>query len=364
MPYIRQGAAYNTDTLRAFDDDYFALSRFLRKGRLQVVTQLRDQASFILGEIGFDWRALGRLDDALEAMEAALKADEANRDSVNAPAQAAILSHTYLIRGQIGKAITSADKGTKLAAGKRYFRMVNIGNRADGRHHAGELDLALRDFAEAERLSLALYGSPLRSLLGCRYCDCLLSKAKYAEVLRRTKETLKWDEKGGYKLDDLPARERLNPRHALQLQGAVLPLALNRLARCRAFLQRFERTLDHASLRSARAELEKALHGLRKAETRHELPRGLLVEVHILRLEGNFDEARRKLNEVLALVQEGKMELYETDAHLQLAWLELGESKPTGATKSLGKVRSLINKLGYHCLKPQADEIERRLAEL
>lgn len=361
MPYIRQRATYNTDTLRAFDDDHAALSRFLRKGRFEVVSQLRDQGSFILGAIGFDLRALGRLDDALDAMEAALKADEANRDSVNAPAQAAILSHTYLIRGQISRAITSADKGVKLSAGKRYFRMVNIGNRADGRHHAGELDLALKDFAESERLSMALFGSPLRSLLGCRYCDCLLSAGRYAEVLRRTKETLKWDKEGGYKLDDLPVQERHKPRHALQLQGAVLPLALNRLVRCRAFLQKFERTANPGSLRSAKGEMEKVIQSLQTAETRHELPRGLLIEAELLRLEENFGDARHKLQEILSLVCDGKMELYEAEAHLQLAWLALRERKLTAAIKSLEKVRFLIDKLGYHRLTPQADEIEHRL---
>jgi tetratricopeptide (TPR) repeat protein len=363
MPYIRQGATYNTDTLRAFDDDYAALSRFLRKGRFEVVSQLRDQGSFILGEIGFDLRALGRLDDALDAMEAALKADEASSDSVNAPAQAAILSHTYLIRGQIRQAITSADRGANLAAGKRYFRMVNIANRADARHHAGELELALEDFAEAERLSLELFGSPLRSLLGCRYCDCLLTMGEYSEVLKRTKETLKWDKEGGYELDDLPAREHHKLRHALQLQGAVVPLALNRLVRCRALLQKFERTASPGSLISARGELEKALQSLRVAETRHEMPRGLLIKAELLRLEKNFIDARHELQAILSIVRDGKMELYEAEAHLQLAWLALRESKSTDAIKSLEKVRSLISKLGYYRLTPQADEIETRLRE-
>jgi tetratricopeptide (TPR) repeat protein len=365
MPCIRQrrDTAYNTDSLRAFGDDYGALTSFLEYP-LQVVSKLDEHSSFILGEIGFDLRALGRLDEAIEAMKAALKADEKKRDFVNAPAQAAILSHTYLIRGLIREAITFADKGVELAAEKRFLRMLNIANRADARHHAGEIDQALQDFAEAERLSFALFDTPLRSLLGCRYCDCLLSTGRHADVLRRTEATLRWDQYGGYALDKLSTEEWQNLCHDLQVRGTVLPLALNHLVRCRALLQEFESGGAESTLRAAKVELEQSSQGLLKAEARHELPRGLLINAELLRLDKNFDAARRKLWETLSIVVDGKMKLYEADVHLQFAWLALSEKNPTGAAESLGKLRWLVKEFDYRRLIPAANEIESRLANL
>jgi tetratricopeptide (TPR) repeat protein len=360
MRYIRQDGVYNTESLRAFADDYAALNRFLQKGRFEVVSDLEDHSSFILGEIGFDLRALGRPDESIEPMKEALEWDENRGDFSAAAIQAAILSHTSLILGSIRGAIRFADRGVKSSreVPDPYLEMVNIGNRADALHHAGDFARAGRDFSNAEEINRALFveGPYLRSLLGYRYCDYLLTMDKYDEVKRRAAANFSLDEGGGYP----PVHYSL--QHATQIAGKVLPLALNHLARARAFLCEFTEKQTASLLEEAELYLELAIHRLEDSGSLHEVPRGMLARAELRIVKEDFDGAERDLRKVLSSSKGGGMRLYEADSHFGLArWFEARGQQPE-ACRHLRAAHGLVERLGYGRLRPVVAAMASRLA--
>lgn len=367
MPYIRQYGAYNTEKLRAFADDYAALSRFLQKRRFKVVSRLSDHSSFILGEIGFDLRALGRLDEAIEFMNAALawdKIQEHPSHRINAARQADILSTTYLILGSVKEALKIAEEAVKLAKEDDYHRMICLTTRADAKHHAGDLDGAENDFLEAESINKRIFSDKgwlyLRSFQGSRYCNYLLTKRDFDEVTRRLKKTMEWDEQGGY-----PTPLYSIPLHALQTEGQVLPLALDRLVFARALLTR-----DAGSqrrLQEAEEHLNKALKAIKESATRHLWPRGLLVKAQWLRAKGETKRSKEMLKECLFICVRDKMKLYEADCLFELALLCFEEAKKNGAKTALKRAFDDLERLsktsdemGYGLLKERiATSIKR-----
>lgn len=365
-PYIRQDSAYNTDKLRAFEDDLAALTRFLKKDQFTVVKKLNDHGSFILGEIGFDLRALGRLDEALDAMRAALvwdKAQEHPDHRINASRQADVLSATYLIRGFVKDALKVADDAVELAEGDDYHRMICLTTRAEAKYRAGDLDGAGKDFVEAESINKRIFSSKgwpyLRSFQGHRYCDYLLTKKCFGEVKRRVKKTVVWDELGGY-----PTPPSSRPLHFLQTEGRVLPLALDHLMFARVLLVRIRG--NERRLREAETHLNKALKGIEDSSTRHLWPKGVLVHAELLRSKGESKEAEKKLVECLSICARDKMRLYEADCRFELACLHLKKAEEdraveavNGAVRDLEKVEKMADELGYGLLK---ERIARLLA--
>jgi tetratricopeptide (TPR) repeat protein len=367
MPYIRQDRAYNTDTLRAFADDLAALSRFLNRSQHEVVAELDDRSSFILGEIGFDLRALGRLDEAIESMSAALAWDKApgrldRWHRINAARQADILSTTYLIGGHVRDALRLADEAVDLANDDPYHKMICLTTRADAKHRAGDLDGAKKDFWQAESINKIIFSDQkwhcLRSFQGFRYCDYFLTVGSFTEIYRRVRKTLVWDEHGGY-----PSPSSSIPLHALQTEGSVLPVALDHLMFARALL--VEGPKNRRRLKEAEAHLNNALSGIRDSATRHLWPRALLVRAQWLRAKGETKEAEETLQHCLAICERDKMKLYEADCHFEFACLYLEEAAQGKAMNSLKRAmdeltlaRKMSERVGYGLLRRKIARIE------
>lgn len=349
-PLLRQGSgAYNTDQLRAFADDLSALKRFLINDR-EVVPSLADETGFILGEIGFDLRALGRLTEAIVAMRSAMKWDKSQGGDhlVNAIRQADLLSTTLLSRGQIDEALDFANKAISLASDDEYHRMICLTTRAEAHHVSGDLDDAGNDFSEAEEIGRKLFGHRgwtfLRSFQGYRYCDYLLTKKRYDNVEERVAKTIEWDANGGY---PRPARDGIYLR-VLQTEGQFLPLALNYIMRAR--VQMVDDAPTAEALELSKTDLDRAAELISQSETRHLRPKLLLARAQWSRITGALDEAKTKLDNCLRICRRDGMKLGTAECLVELARVTRDQGDAKTAEVHRSEARELIVANGYALL--------------
>ena len=119
----------------------------------------------------------------------------------------------------------------------------------------------------------------LYSLAGIRYCDLLLGQGKYREVQERAAQTLEWAEQAP--------------------EGNLLDIALDQLSLGRAHFAGAQQE-GRGDFLEAAEQLDRAVDGLRRAGTQHHIPRGLLARAALHRARGEFDRARRDLDEAMA----------------------------------------------------------------
>ena len=118
---------YATKKLGAFGADLAALAGFFDPPWRRPVAGLTEaDKAFVLNEAGFDLRALGRLAEATEPMQAGLEAAIAQEDWKNAAIRAGNLSELALTAGDLPAAIRYAEQSVELAdrSGDAFQRMV------------------------------------------------------------------------------------------------------------------------------------------------------------------------------------------------------------------------------------------------
>jgi tetratricopeptide (TPR) repeat protein len=153
-----------------------------------------------------------------------------------------------------------------------------------------------------------LWGQPL-----FQYCDFLLDQGKSDEVIRII--------------------ERSSPQSNTLLFKALDHLALGRA--------------HPPGSSQATSELDQAIAALRRAEQLDELPRGLLVRANNYRILGEFDRAKRDLDEIPVLVIRSGMRLYLADFHLEQARLFLAQGEPEIARSDYESAKLLVHETGY-----------------
>jgi hypothetical protein len=173
----------------------------------------------------------------------------------------------------------------------------------------------------------------LYSLRGYLYCDLLLGQNRAAEVRQRAAQTLEWATRGGL---------------------GLLTTALDHLSLGRAAL-----ALDEAG--EARAQLDQAVDGLRKAGTIHQIPLGLLARAAWFRETGDIPAARRDLDETMRIATCSEMRLFQCDAHLEYARLTLAEGDREKAREHVAEARRLVEETGYGRRRPEVGELEAQL---
>ena len=225
---------YSWKKLGAFGSELTALAGFFDRPWSQPSARLTaaDQA-FVLNEAAFDLRALGRLAEAVEPMQAGLEACIAQEDWKNAAASASNLSELTLTLGDVPRAVAFGEQSVELAdrSGDAFQRMVSRTTRADALHQAGRWEESAAAFREAEAMQAERQPEypRLYSLQGFRYCDLLLSRAEpedgsgldglagpgsrpeeaerfrqaCREVLERARQTLEWAERASIALLDI-----------------------------------------------------------------------------------------------------------------------------------------------------------------
>ncbi len=332
---IRRGKeSYGTNKLGAFGSDLAALSGFFDPPWSTATATLTDaDMSYVLGVAGFDLRALGRLTEAIEPLEAGLDADIQSKDWINAAISTSNLGELHLTLGRIDEAITFAERSVEYADRSKdaFQRMGKRTTLADALCQAGRLDQSEKRFQEAEVIQKDHQRQYplLYSAAGYHYCDLLLQRGRHEDVLDRATQTLEW---------------------AVQARASLLSIALDHLSLAHAALLAAESGGNEA-LDKALSHAQAAVDTLRQAGTLDHLPRGLLGRAEVYRSTGDLDVARTDLDEAMSIATRdpaGHMKLHETDCHLALARLEFAADNPDQARHHVSAADHLIQETGYN----------------
>jgi tetratricopeptide (TPR) repeat protein len=361
----REGEAYIVKKLGAFSDDLATVAHFFTTPWHTPAAGLgKAEQAVLLNWAGFGLRALGRLREALEPMQADIDL-ELVQDNVNWKAvavSASNLSELQLTLGDVAQAVESGARSSRYAAqsGDWQSRMINRTTHADALHQAGDTAAALALFREAEQLQQEHQPAypRLYSLRGFRYCDLLLAQGSTAEVLERAEYALEISTE----------------------QLGLLSIALDQLTLGRAHLvgaspagdSYEEDRLQGKLLQQAGEWLDQAVAGLRVYGSLQHLPRGLLARAALHRHTRDFARARQDLQEVFDIADSSGMRLHLTDYHLEMARLLVAEAKtltPTplpeveGLQEHTAKAEKLIEATGYHRRDKELTDLKKHLAQ-
>ncbi len=363
--------------LGAFGSELTALAGFFDRPWSQPSARLTaaDQA-FVLNEAAFDLRALGRLAEAVEPMQAGLEARIAQEDWKNAAAVASNLSELTLTLGDVPRAVAFGEQSVELAdrSGDAFQRMSKRTTWADALHQAGRWEESAAAFREAEAMQAERQPEypRLYSLRGFRYCDLLLGRA---------------EPEAGSGLDGL-AGPGSRPEEAERFRQACREV-LER-AKADAEVSRkanhwlLDIALDHLTLGRAHLGLgpdgppgRTAPPGSPKPPSTwtgrwtacggpaHEdhLPRGLLARAALRRFRSDFTGAAADLTEALEIAERGPMRLHECDAHLEWARLCRDQGDLAAARRHVARARELVNETGYGRREREVRWLEGELAK-
>ena len=329
----------------SFGDGLAALVGFFDPPWLQPVAELTENAkAFVLNEAGLFLRALGRLEEAVQPMQASLMVRISQTDWDNAANSANNLSEIYLTIGDLSQALTYAQQSVELAdqSGDSFSQVAKKTTLADALHQAGRLPVAEAAFREAEERHKQIRPDLpfLYSLPGLRYCNLLLAQGKYQEVQNRLERLSLWR----------------------NLSDPLLDIALENLALGRAhLLQALHEAANDFS--QATSQLNQAVNGLRRAGTLHHLPSGLLARAELSRVKREFDRVQADLYEALDISTRGSMGLHQADCHLEYARLYLAQGEREKARESWARAREMIERMGYHRRHGDVREIGEQLGE-
>ncbi|MFP5287848.1 MAG: hypothetical protein ACLGI9_19075, partial [Thermoanaerobaculia bacterium] len=373
---MRRGyEGYNIYKLGAFGSDLSALSGFFDRPWDQVSAGLTSEVqAFLLNAVGFRLRALGRLEEGIQPMAAALRHYEGDENWSGAAQVASNLSELTLALGEVERAVAFGEQSVDLAdrSGDAFQRIGDRAGLAEALHQAGSWEESAQTFQAAEALQMEQQPEypRLYSLQGCQYCDLLLSRGEPEdgsvldalaadpevgrfrkacwEVRERAKQTLEYKEENWYSLLDF-ALDHLN------LGRAHVGLALT-LPRPAVPDEEAE-----ANFAKAAEHLDYAVEGLRRAGNEDYLPRGLLARAAFLRLRDELPAAEADLSEALEIAERGSMRLHECDAHLEWARLCRQRGDREGAKEHTATARRLVEETGYGRRRREVEWLERQL---
>ena len=326
----RGNEGFTVNKLGAFGADLSALSNFFEVLWSQPASGLRDDyKAAVLNWTGFALRALGRLREAAQPMQASLQFDITHERWKFAAQAAGNLSELYLTLGEVGQAVVSARLSVDFAdrSGDGFQREAMRTTLADALHQSGKLMEAQKFFREAEAMQQRRQPgySYLYSLRGFQFCDLLLSQGQYQEVQKRTRQTLEWAKQAqGVSLLDV----------------ATIYLSIGRAFLLQALAETTVRTLDSTKLAAsgasgqyfdqARNYLQQAVTGLREAGRQDDLPLGLFARAACYRSQNEFALAWADLEEAREIAERGEMKLHLADYHLEACRLEIKQQKAKG----------------------------------
>jgi hypothetical protein len=191
----REGDAYIVKNLGAFGADLSAVAHFFDRhwDRPKASLTIHLKAS-VLNWAAFGLRALGRLAEAVQPMQASLDMRIKEKDWKNAASAASSLSELQLTRGAVEQAVKAAEQSVSFAdqSGDAFSRMAFRTTLADSQHQAADWLSADTRFVEAKKLQREMKEdtSQLYSLQGFRYCDLLLTAGEWRDTLQRARQTL------------------------------------------------------------------------------------------------------------------------------------------------------------------------------
>jgi tetratricopeptide (TPR) repeat protein len=342
---------FSVHKLGAFGADLTALAGFFEQPWDRPARELRpgDQA-WLLNTAGFYLRALGRLVEAIEPMEAGLQMAVDAEQWKNGAIAARNLSELTLTVGQLHRALDHARTAVELAdrSGDRFQRIVNRTTLGEALHATGEVAEAEAAFREAEALQAELQPPypKLYSLQGYRYCDLLLSRAAPLDGSALGRDGLGAVDEEARRRCEAVRERALYARKIAEKNRWLLDIALDHLSLGRATLGLALAT--GGDLNPATEPLNAAVQGLRAAGQEDHLPRGLIARATLHRFGEDEAAAEADLSEALEIAERGSMKLHECNAHLEWARLRRSVGDPDGAREHLERARALVAETGYH----------------
>ncbi len=88
----------------------------------------------------------------------------------------------------------------------------------------------------------------------------------------------------------------------------------------------------------------------------------MLARSALHRVRGDYEPARRDIDEAMAIAERGGMRLFQADAHLENARLYLAMGDAPEARAHLATATEMIGRMGYHRRDGEVAELEGRLA--
>ena len=333
----RSGKDYLIRQLGAFSDELATLAHFFAiPWDTPAAGLTEDDQAAALSWAGFRLRALGRLREAQQPIRAGEDMSAEQEDWKGAAVDASNLSELQLTLGEVQSAVASGKRSVEHAdrSGDLFQRMARRTTHADALHQYGDQDAALALFQAAEALQRQPEYPQLYSAQGFRYCDLLLALGENQQVLQRAQYALAISE----------------------LNKWLLDIALDHLSLGRAHLQQQQ-------LEPAQQHLDQAVKGLRDASQQQYLPLGLLTRAELHRLQGDYKEAEKDLQEVFEIAERGEMQLHLCDYHLAMAKLlqtrtdQALDQNQAAITHHLQTAKEIIHQTHYHRRLPELKQL-------
>lgn len=375
----REQGNYLCNKLGAFSDDLAVLAHFFSRPWQNPSKALSENwQAGVLSWTGYRLRALGRLAEAVQPMQASLAMAVKQEDWQNAALSACNLSELTMAQGDLSKALHYSSQSVAYAdrSGNLFLCMVSCAAHADALLQSGELDAALALLQQAEQIQQQ--GLPeyprLYSFQGFIYCDLLLAQGEAVQVLERAQTALDIALNSSRKLLDIALNQlSLAKAHCLLAYSAIIqpPQAIDALnatdvptgslsadAAANAKLKPAPSTGKPGHAELAQSFIEQAVAGLREAGQLDDLPRALLARAALLRLQQNFSPAHKDLAEVLDIAEAANMRLHLCDYHLEAARLALAERNPKAAVDHCELAEQLIGATGYLRRQPELQALQ------
>jgi len=345
----RREKYYILHQLGAFNNFLSLLSYFFENLWKKVVIDLSENArANVLSQTGYALKALGRLEEATQPMQASLNFFVEKQFWKEAAREASNISELMLSLGEISYSLDYGQQGLEYAHQSkdvfqkeaRLCRLAN-NNLQFGNFNQAEILFQKAEKLQRERQSKYKY---LYSLKGYWFCDLLLFQNQNAEVFQRAKTTLTWAKENNFSISN-QSFDLLSIGKALfqQAQQAAPP--------------DFSEAADY---------LHQAIVGLRKAGQQDDLPLGLLARTALYRAQAQYALAWEDLDEVLDIATYGSMQLFLTDYYLEGARLlraQLQEGQATIHIQEQGEQVSLTRAEAEEKYRAFVAEAERLIQE-
>jgi tetratricopeptide (TPR) repeat protein len=322
---------FSTGQLGFFAEDLEALASFFASPWSVIVPGLpvKEKAE-IFGLAGFRLMILGRLNDAREAMEHALKCFETlkHKGREGASNQASNLAVLHRMQGRLNDAIELGHRALEYATSPRQV-LLRIAVLAEFCHYADRLDEALGLFTQAEGQQATLEPKRplLYSTLGFRYCELLLTLGNAKEVVERA---------------------RYMRKHVTS-KSALLDRALSYLCEGRAYLQLLHKS-EPSLLEHSERLIRRADNLVKRSQHRDNQIRTSVALAECLRLQNRAREALRIIKRAGEVASLYGMWLHKLDCEFQELLIQAALSSRTPDRSAMTNLAKRAVNKGYNLL--------------
>jgi tetratricopeptide (TPR) repeat protein len=337
----RKELFYSTKTLGAFGADLAALANAFSQPWSRPVQSLpKFTWAALLNWTGTALRALGRLDEARQPLETALKTYIAKKDWKQVSIAAVNLSQLNLVVGDVAAALTAAEEGVKRAKRRKdeTQRLVALAGLAEAQLQAGQLEAAAQTFAQVEEKQRLIQHHPfLYARRGYFYCDLLLSAGEFEAVLARASQTIEIAQNQGWPL--YVALDHLSLGRAYTTQAAANPA---------------EPARERVDMQPAGQHLTEAITGLRQEGAQEFMPPALLARAEWHWQQGHWTKAQTDIDDAMDIARRNGMKPFECEALLGQVRLWLAQGQPGPAAQQyLQQARAIVDSTGCRRREPE-----------